>query len=358
MDSSRTLPADVNRELLDDLLAAKALFAAVTHIAAEAILQVDERRCIVRFSPAAETILGFSAESMIGARVDTLLDPGNTGSLCMPDDDGRQTALILRDSAGKALHVRARCLALKRGTEVDGWLFTFAPKTRIEEIEQLKSELVSTVSHELKTPLAAIKAYTATLRQNPSLYESHREEFLGVVEQQADRLSRLVDDMLLVARVESGQMLRRRVTVTLQSVVDQALRELHHDPVSHPLTRRYGKDATLSGDPERLRDIFRNLLENAFKYSPDGGAIEISAESAPDQTVVHVRDSGVGIASADLPYIFDRFYRADSENTASVGGSGLGLYIVHALVRAHGGTIDVRSERSAGTTFTLRLPVR
>ncbi|HET9097112.1 MAG TPA: PAS domain-containing sensor histidine kinase [Candidatus Baltobacteraceae bacterium] len=358
MDSSRTLPADVNRELLDDLLAAKALFAAVTHIAAEAIVQVDERRRIVRFSPAAETILGFSAESMIGAEVDTILDQSNTGSLCLPDDDARPFALVLRDSGGKPLHVRARCLTLKHGAEPDGWLLVFAPKARIEEIEQLKNELVSTVSHELKTPLAAIKAYTATLRQNPALYESHREEFLGVVEQQADRLSRLVDDILLVTRVESGHMLRRRVSVALDSVVDQALRELHHDPVNHPLARRYEGGVVISGDPERLRDVFRNLLENAFKYSPAGGAIEISAENAPDQTVVHIRDSGIGIAAADLPYIFDRFYRAESENTASVGGSGLGLYIVHALVRAHGGAIDVRSERGTGTTFTLRFPVR
>jgi signal transduction histidine kinase len=328
------------------------------HVAAEAIVQVDERRRIARFSTAAETILGFSADSMIGVAVDTLLHESNTAPLCGPEGDAQQIALILRDSAGKPLHVHGRCVPLKRGADIDGWLLAFAPKARIEEIEQLKNELVSTVSHELKTPLAAIKAYTATLRQNPSLYESHREEFLGVVEQQADRLSRLVDDMLLVTRVESGQMLRRRVSVTLESVVDQALRELHHDPVSHPIERRYDGALTISGDPERLRDVVRNLLENAFKYSPAGGTIAISAEGTLDQTIVTIRDSGIGIAATDLPYVFDRFYRAESENTASVGGSGLGLYIVHALVRAHGGTVDVRSEPGAGATFTLRLPVR
>jgi signal transduction histidine kinase len=295
VDSSRTLSADVGRELLDELLAVKSLLAAE-------VVQVD------------------------------------------------------RDADGRPRAVRVPELALRRSDDADGWIVTF-PKPHVEEIEQLKNELVSTVSHELKTPLASIKAYTATLRQNPALYEAHREEFLGVVEQQADRLSRLVEDMLLVTRVESGHMLRRRVNVPVESVLDEALRELPHDPVLHPVERRIA-GVELSGDPERLRDIFRNLLENAFKYSPDGGAVEVEARSEGDWTIVTIRDRGMGIEQADLPYIFDRFYRAESQQNAGIGGSGLGLYIVQALVRAHGGTIDARSEAGRGTEFTLRLPVR
>jgi signal transduction histidine kinase len=357
VDSSRTLPADVNRELLDELLAVKALFAAVTQVAGDGIVHLDEHERIVRFSPGAERILGVSAEGVIGSHVHTLLHESNASAVCMHAEGPQTHALVMRDSAGAPIRVHARSIALRRGPLIDGWMIAFVPKARVEEIEQLKNELVSTVSHELKTPLAAIKAYTATLRANPSLYESHRNEFLGVVEQQADRLSRLVDDMLLVTRVESGQMLRRRVSVALESVIDDALRQLPYDPVHHPIERHIG-GVSVSGDPDRLRDIFRNLLENAFKYSPNGGAIDITGEAAADQTVVTVRDRGIGISETDLPYIFDRFYRVESENTASVGGSGLGLYIVHALVRAHGGTIDVLSEPGAGTTFTLRLPVR
>jgi signal transduction histidine kinase len=152
-------------------------------------------------------------------------------------------------------------------------------------------------------------------------------------------------------------MLRRRVNISVGELVDEALRYLQHDPVRHPVECRAG-GVTISGDPERLRDIFRNLLENAFKYSPAGGSVEIAAEIVGNHSLISVKDTGIGIAPSDLPYIFDRFFRVESENTASVGGSGLGLYIVHALVRAHGGTIDVRSEPGAGTTFTLRLPLR
>ena len=217
--------------------------------------------------------------------------------------------------------------------------------------------MVSTVSHELKTPLSAIKAYTATLRHNPALYESQRQEFLAVVEQQADRLSRLVEDMLLVTRVDTAQLLRRRTLVPLDRVLDEALAEVHFDPAIHSIERQTA-GVQISGDPERLRDVLRNLLENALKYSPEGGAIEVSGAQNGEATCVVVRDRGIGITEEDLPYIFDRFYRAESAASASVGGSGLGLYIVHALVRAHGGTIDVRSAPGEGTSFIVRLPVR
>jgi signal transduction histidine kinase len=228
---------------------------------------------------------------------------------------------------------------------------------RIDEIEQLKNELVSTVSHELKTPLAAIKAYTATLRQNPELYAEKREEYLRIVEEQADRLSRLIEDLLLVTRVEAGQLLRRRTTIPLDAVLDEALAEIHFDTKRYPIERETAA-ATVSGDPDRLRDLFRNLIENAIKYSPEGGPIVVRARETDDTTVVEVSDSGIGISAGDLPYIFERFYRAESEVASAAGGSGLGLYITRAIVRAHGGTIEARSEAGRGTTFTACLPKR
>jgi len=228
---------------------------------------------------------------------------------------------------------------------------------RIDEIEQLKNELVSTVSHELKTPLAAIKAYTATLRQNPELYAEKREEYLRIVEEQADRLSRLIEDLLLVTRVEAGQLLRRRTTVALDSVLNEALAEIHFDTARYPIERETA-GVTVSGDPDRLRDLFRNLIENAIKYCPAGGPLAIRAHEKEDTTIVDVSDCGIGISEGDLPYIFERFYRAESEAVSAAGGSGLGLYITRAIVRAHGGTIEARSDPGRGSTFTVCLPKR
>ena len=226
---------------------------------------------------------------------------------------------------------------------------------RIDEIEQLKNELVSTVSHELKTPLATIKAYAATLRQNPELYADKRDEYLKIVEEQADRLSRLIEDLLLVTRVEAGQLLRRRATVKLDTVLREAIAEIHFDKDRHPITCETGS-VSISGDPDRLRDLFRNLIENAIKYSPNGGAIAVRAWPDNGGARIEITDSGIGIAAEDLPYIFERFFRVESETTSTVGGSGLGLYIVSAIVRAHGGSIEARSEPERGTTFSIVLP--
>lgn len=359
MDSSRTLSAHVERELLAELLESKRLTESIAHVVSDGLIQVDEARRVVRFNSSAERLLGYSAANVTGMPFGALLHESNGQDPLdgPPSRETRAVQTIFRDTRGEPVPVQARALSIAETEPEDGWIVAFSQLRRVDEIEQLKSELVSTVSHELKTPLAAIKAYTATLRQNPALYESHRDEFLGVVEQQADRLTRLVEDMLLVTRVESSQMLRRRVLVPLAEIVEQALREVPYDPVRHRIVRSCA-GVEISGDPERLRDVMRNLLENAVKYSPQGGTIEVAASQDAECTIVEIHDSGIGIAEEHLPYIFDRFYRAESQDTSAVGGSGLGLYIVGALVRAHGGSIDVRSLPGEGTVFTLRLPLR
>ncbi|MGZ3574062.1 MAG: sensor histidine kinase [Vulcanimicrobiaceae bacterium] len=358
MDLGRTLPADVTRDLLDELLSFKFLYESLTRSVGDCVVELDAGRRIVRFNYAAEALTGYSALSLLGRAFDEVVI-GDASAIFAASNasDTRTLRFAVRDTQNGTLDVRGRITPLARGHELDGWLVAFGPVRTVREIEQLKNELVSTVSHELKTPLAAIKAYTATLRQNPALYASKREEFLAIIEQQADRLSRLIEDMLLVTRVGAEQMLRRRVMVGLDSILDRVVCEVAHDPLTHPILRQTA-GASISGDPERLHDIFRNLVENAIKYSPNGGAVTLSATFDGERTVVDVRDEGVGIRDEHLPYIFDRFYRIDPDGSSSVGGSGLGLFIVHALVRAHGGRIDVRSEVGAGTTFSLSFPVR
>lgn len=347
MDFSRTIPADVG------------LAETLAHIVTEALVRADADGRVVSFNPAAERMLGYTESSVCGNDLRALLHESNAGNPFVPTRplEPRSMDLVFRDTRGTPVPVRARSIMLHRADDGDGWMLAFHASRRIDEIEQLKSELVSTVSHELKTPLSAIKAYTATLRQNPSLYESHRDEFLAVVEQQADRLSRLIDDMLLVSRVETEQLLRRRVRVPLARVLDDAIREVVADPVTHPIVREVD-GIQVSGDPDRLRDVLRNLIENAVKYSPQGGAVTIHGREAGGWTEIDVGDNGIGIAEDHVPYIFDRFFRIDSDAAAASGGSGLGLYIVNALVRAHGGSIAVRSRARSGTTFTLRLPLR
>lgn len=343
MDSSRTLLADVN--------AADALL----RVLAEGVFHIDSSGCIARANDAAQALTGLTAGELTGRHVRDLLHTTNAGDP-LQHADGAEVELVFRGAGGTPLSFNGRVARIESGGEPAGWVLAFA-RRGFQEIEQLKDELVSTVSHELKTPLAAIKAYTATLRQNPQLYQNRSEEFLEVVESQADRLSRLIDDMLLVTRVESAHLLRRRVLVGLDEIVQSALAEIALNPEKHRIVRK-GSNVQISGDPERLRDIFRNVIENAVKYSPAGGSIEITGTQTGSHYVIEVRDEGVGIDPADQPYVFERFYRAQSERTSGIGGSGLGLHIVQALVRAHGGSVEVRSNPDRGTCFTLRFPVR
>ena len=356
MDLGRTLPADVTRDLVEELLAFKSLYEAVAKTVSDSVLELDANGCIVRFNSSAETLTGHSSQSLVGKSLGDLLFE-SSGTFALPGDvEPHALQLTLRDSGGKPLDVRARSIAMRGPQALEGWILTFNA-IRTTEIEQLKNELVSTVSHELKTPLAAIKAYAATLRQNPAVYARDHDEFLNIIEQQADRLTRMIDDLLLVARVEAAQLLRRRMLVPLDNILDRVMAEMPYDPGRHSIVRETA-GVLVSGDPDRLHDVFRNLVENAIKYSPEGGSVCIHGAQSAHSTTVEVRDSGVGIEDEHLPYIFDRFFRVDSDLSSRVGGSGLGLFIVHALVRAHGGTIDVRSEPGGGTNFRVTLPVR
>lgn len=359
MDIGRTLPADVSGDLLAELLSYKSLYEALSRLVQDAVMQLDAATKIVRWNLAAEALTGHSAQRSIGKPMrDLLADNELQKILAIPDDGAaHETRFSFRGAAGERTDVRAYVTALKNGQENDGWLITCMSARHTDEIEQLKNEFVSTVSHELKTPLAAIKAYCATLLSNPDLGQAERTEYLGVVDQQTDRLNRLIDDLLLVTRVEAGQMLKRRVRLSLDSIMERVVGDLSYDETLHRIELQTN-GVRISGDPDRIVDVLTHILDNAIKYTPEGGTVTVTAREDAGHTVIDVRDEGIGIAQEHLPLIFDRFYRVDSELTSNVGGGGLGLFLVHSLVRAHGGNVDVRSEPGVGSTFTVKMPVR
>ncbi len=355
MDIGRTLPPDVATDLLDELVASKARFDALLGVAADGIAHVDAVGTVARWNVAAETISGISAGRALGNRLDALV-PGGWERLRAIPLDGMTHPVCWSFGASGRAPARAQVVAIVRGGRADGWLVSFAPQQRFDEIEQLKNELVGSISHELKTPLATIKAYAETLRDHTLSPEAARE-YLVVMGEQADRLTRAINDLLLVSRVEAGQLLKRRETVALDAVLDAALAVIAFDVALHPLERRT-TGVEISGDPDLLRDALAQVIENAAKFSEPGEIIEIRGEQREGRCVVSIADRGIGIADEHLPYIFNRFYRVDRALASASDGSGLGLFIASALARAHGGTIDVRSEPGLGSTFTLSLPVR
>jgi signal transduction histidine kinase len=229
---------------------------------------------------------------------------------------------------------------------------------RLRELDRLKDEFVALVSHELHTPLTSITGYLELVLDDPELPDEQRR-FLDVVDRNADRLLRLVSDLLLVAQIESGKLALDPEEVDLVDLATQSVEVLRPAADARGIDLHLDVDPipSLRGDPARLGQLFDNLVSNAVKFTEPGGRVVVALGVTSEDVVLAVSDNGIGIPVAEQRRLFDRFFRASTAQDRAIEGTGLGLTIVHAIVRAHGGTIEVTSDEGQGTTFRVRLPV-
>ncbi|MHC5544017.1 sensor histidine kinase, partial [Singulisphaera rosea] len=241
-----------------------------------------------------------------------------------------------------------------------GAVIVFHDVTELRRLERMRQDFVANVSHELKTPLASIKAYTETLLDWALTDETVNVRYLNRIEEQAERLNQLILDLLSLARLESGQELFDHGPLALAPLVGSCVGS-HRDRADAKglsLTLDLGQlnDQTLVlADEEAIRQILDNLIDNAIKYTPEGGKVSVICQLADDVTI-EVADTGIGIPRDDLPRVFERFYRVDKARSRELGGTGLGLSIVKHLVQSIGGQVNVTSRVGAGTRFTIHLP--
>ena len=230
--------------------------------------------------------------------------------------------------------------------------------TRFREAEEMKSTFISVISHELKTPVALIKGYAGTLRRKDAHWDSETwDESLAVIEEESDRLDELINNLLDASRLQTGVLKLDLGYVALDRMADSLLEKFRTQTSSHLLAADFPRDfPTVPGDEERLRQVLANLLNNAIKYSPQGGTIRVSGRVQADQVVVTVQDEGIGLAPEDQERIFERFTRVDNALSRKTQGVGLGLYLVRAILDAHGGRIWVQSRPSMGAVFHFSLP--
>ncbi len=250
------------------------------------------------------------------------------------------------------LHLQAQSRTTQRGR-----VWTFEPEAPTRTNEPI--DFVSMVSHELRTPLTSIKGFIDTLlRSRDHLNEEQQVRFLNIVKNQADRLTRLVEDLLLLSRIQSGQLRPTGLGIALQEVLPRLLENLAQTTEDHKLIIELPDDALLvQADSDRLEQILTNLIDNACKYSPPGTTVTLRAvtdPSQPNNLRLTIQDQGIGIDAIALEHIFDRFYRLDR---TEAGGTGLGLYITRSLVESLGGQITAESVLQKGTIFTVVLPL-
>jgi signal transduction histidine kinase len=243
---------------------------------------------------------------------------------------------------------------------VAGRIFAFRDISGDRLVEQVKSDFVSTVSHELRTPLTSIYGFAETLlRQDVMFGEEERQTFLRYIASESQRLTSIVDTLLNVARLDTGDLQVHLAETDVRDVVGQVLDTVSaaegngHEFVvelpDEPLAAR--------ADPEKLRQVCSILVDNALRYSPEGGTVTVGAARREDTVEVSVADEGIGIPQADQEQIFRKFYRgSDAELRAGAGGTGLGLFIARGLVTAMGGRIWVSSQEGEGSRFAFELP--
>jgi two-component system phosphate regulon sensor histidine kinase PhoR len=228
--------------------------------------------------------------------------------------------------------------------------------TETERVEKTRRDFIANVSHELRTPLTSIQGYAETLHE--TLQNGSGAEFLDVIRKNAERMARLTDDLLTLARVESGEQKLEFAAPPARELLEDVARDLRETARNRglELTVSESCDTPVHADPDAIHQVLANLIDNATKYAAAGGRIELGARAVPGAVEFYVRDFGPGIASEHLPRLFERFYRVDKARSVEAGGTGLGLAIVKHIVLNHGGTVRAESELGHGSTFSFSLP--
>jgi K+-sensing histidine kinase KdpD len=228
--------------------------------------------------------------------------------------------------------------------------------TRFRQADELKSEFVSIISHELKTPVALIKGYVSTLRRDDVQWDCEvRDSSLQVIEEEADRLTELIENLLEANRLQMNGMRLKKADIHFYELANRLAERLQVQTEQHHIVNALPADFPIvMGDETRIEQVLSNLISNAIKYAPDG-EIRISGQNLADQVIICVLDEGPGIAAGDLPHIFDRFYRAQ-EASRTTKGAGLGLYLARAIVEAHGGRMWADAKADLGARICFSLP--
>ncbi|MBV8598288.1 MAG: PAS domain S-box protein, partial [Actinobacteria bacterium] len=316
---------------------------------------IDTDGTILLWNRAAETITGLPHENVVGRSAEEALAVHVEASSANVPLDGSRAETLPVDIGGRELW-----LSVSRVQFDEGTVYAFRDVTQERALDQMRSEMVATGSHELRTPLAAIYGAAITLRRrSDGLDPPTRENLLRVVEEEAERLAGIVGEVLLANQLDAGEVQLTIGTVDARALTESVAEAARvHLPADVTVTVEGPDDLPpVAADEPHLRQVLVNLVENAVKYSPDGGLVTVSLAEHGRHVQWAVRDEGLGIPEGERDRVFEKFYRLDPNMTRGVGGTGLGLYISRELVRRLGGRIWVEPNGEKGSAFLVRIPV-
>jgi len=346
-------------EAIRSLRADKSRAEMVLSEIADGIITVDAGGEVTVFNRAAETMLGASASRVLGSRIDEAdLHPeiARMAADCISGSGAMSAEIRLPGVPEKVIGIRAAPFSQSQRGE--SALLLLRDLSEMRRHEKTQKEFVSNVSHELRTPITAVRATAEALLAGAKNDEELVGRFLKTILSESDRLSALIDDLMEIAKRESGIVRTQKTEVNVAEAVGLALATVRPLAEQNQVQVELAapEEMIVHADATQLVQLVGNLLDNAVKYTPAGGRVDVTAAQTDGGVTISVRDTGIGIPHGEVDRIFERFYRVDKARSRRLGGTGLGLAIVKGIVEAHGGAISVETELGKGSTFTVVLP--
>jgi two-component system phosphate regulon sensor histidine kinase PhoR len=351
------------RERMDVIVRDRNQLLAVLGGMVEGVVAVDAKQRVVHMNDVAGRILGTTPRDAAGRRIwEVCRIPEALERVRAAAEDGVEgtgEALVASPPRDRAVALHASPLRDGRGDRA-GAVLVLHDVTELRRLEAMRRDFVANVSHELKTPVTAVRGLVETLLDDPAMDPGAHRRFLEKIRDQSARLSALIADLLTLSRVESEDRFLERVPLDLREPVRESVRALH--PIAEAKGLTLGAEIPESpvvvvGDREALRQTADNLLDNAIKYTAAGGRITVRVRSEGGEARLEVEDTGIGIEPRHQERIFERFYRVDKARSRELGGTGLGLAIVKHIALALGGNVSLRSVPGRGSTFAVRVPL-
>ncbi|MER2293485.1 MAG: cell wall metabolism sensor histidine kinase WalK [Aerococcus urinaeequi] len=330
----------------------------------DGVIATDRRGKITIINDRSLSILNKTQEEVIGESIIEALDLSDRFSFRELFDQQESILLNYANDEGETI-IRAEYSVIQRESGfISGLVWVLTDITEHEKIERDRKQFVSNISHELRTPLTSVRSYSEALVDGAIKDEKVAVEFLNVIQTETDRMIRMISDLLHLSRMDAKQQVINRELIIFKDLVnhildrfDMMLQSEDYEGKNYIIKRELMEEEVwVEIDQDKLIQVIDNIMNNAIKYSPDGGTIYVRLMSTHNQLVLSIQDQGLGIPQESIPHLFDRFYRVDKARSRAQGGSGLGLSIAKEEIELHNGTIWVNSIENKGTTFFISLP--
>jgi two-component system phosphate regulon sensor histidine kinase PhoR len=357
------------RQKIDEICKERDYLQTVLKGMVEGVLVVDGRGRILMVNDALRDLLSLSSDVADRMPLEIIRNVELEAAIRKVIREGKSEAFELDfpSSGEKTFEVNVVSILsspeekIKGDEDIKGAIAVFHDITRLKVLEKIRTDFVANVSHELRTPLTTIKGYAETLLEG-ALKEEVASSFIQVIKRHTDRLTKIVEDLLMLSKIESKEFHLKREVISAEDLIHDVLDYIKEAAAKKRIS--ISKDEIfpslfIEADRSYLEQVFINLLDNSIKYTQEGGEISISAiERDQKEVQFSVKDNGMGIPKEDLFRIFERFYRVDKGRSQELGGTGLGLSIVKHIVQAHGGKVWAESRMGEGSTFYFTLPIR